>query len=167
MFRIIFFSQGRTLKKTAWDQASKVYFVFSSTSVMVHQLLYAKELYLSRYSYLSRRKIRPILCYIYDFSVLLAYYVPYTYINNNTTFATAQDCNIIKYFYTDRTINGSIFFSRTSAIKNPKYILQFYEHINWFWWSVSAANQLLHWLSLYLPGKFKWIPICTLSSSDV
>lgn len=43
-------------------------------------------------------------------SVLLPYYAPYTYINNNISFATAQGCNIIRYFYSDRTINGSIFF---------------------------------------------------------
>lgn len=42
--------------------------------------------------------------------VLLPYYVPYTYINKNITFARAQGCNISKYLYIDRTINGSSFF---------------------------------------------------------
>lgn len=111
MFRISLFSQGRTLKKTAWDQVSKAYFVFPDTWVMAHELLYAKELYLSWHSYLSGRKNKAysLLC-LWLVLCLLPYYVLYTYINNNITFATAQGCNITKYFYTDRTVNGSIFF---------------------------------------------------------
>lgn len=114
----------------------------------------------------EKNKAYSLLC-LWLVVCLVPYYVPYTYINKNITFATAQGCNITKYFYTDRTVNGNFFFSRTSGRNNIKYILQLYEPVYWFRWSVSVANELLHWLSLHLPGKVKRVPIYTLISNEL
>lgn len=76
MFRNIFFSQERALKKTAWDQVSKAYFVVLGTWVLWYMNFCMQKSYicLGIPIYLEE-KYGLFFAMFMTWSVLLPYYV--------------------------------------------------------------------------------------------